>query len=358
MKNLKITPDVSIKIALQLIKKNGAKALVIVDKNNKLLGSLSDGDIRNAILKNISLNKKIENIFNRKPKYLIQGKYSKKNLNDLIRKNNFTIIPVIDDFKKVKEIFTLKSFSKNKTRKNNKKNILKKIPCIIMAGGKGTRLQPFTDVLPKPLIPIKKQTVIERIINNFTDYGVNKFLISINYKAEILKAYFKELKPKYKLKFITENKPLGTVGSLSKLSKKEGKYFFITNCDTISNVNLGNMYNFHIKNNYDVTLLTSSKIHQVPYGVCHVAKNGDLVVCLGEVRFVIYDDRLSSKEKPVFSEITLSREKFYRLTIPPQVWLGFQGIDDMNMILNIADIKHNALEVDRKKQSEINYEWD
>tara|TARA_B100000787_G_scaffold166997_1_gene153038 strand:- start:2167 stop:3228 length:1062 start_codon:yes stop_codon:yes gene_type:complete len=276
MKNLKITPDVSIKIALQLIKKNGAKALVIVDKNNKLLGSLSDGDIRNAILKNISLNKKIENIFNRKPKYLIQGKYSKKNLNDLIRKNNFTIIPVIDDFKKVKEIFTLKSFSKNKTRKNNKKNILKKIPCIIMAGGKGTRLQPFTDVLPKPLIPIKKQTVIERIINNFTDYGVNKFLISINYKAEILKAYFKELKPKYKLKFITENKPLGTVGSLSKLSKKEGKYFFITNCDTISNVNLGNMYNFHIKNNYDVTLLTSSKIHQVPYGVCHVAKNGDL----------------------------------------------------------------------------------
>ena len=276
MKNLKITPDVSIKIALQLIKKNGAKALVIVDKNNKLLGSLSDGDIRNAILKNISLNKKIENIFNRKPKYLIQGKYSKQNLNDLIRKNNFTIIPVTDDFKKVKEIFTLKSFSKNKTRKNNKKNILKKIPCIIMAGGKGTRLQPFTDVLPKPLIPIKKQTVIERIINNFTDYGVNKFLISINYKAEILKAYFKELKPKYKLKFITENKPLGTVGSLSKLSKKEGKYFFITNCDTISNVNLGNMYNFHIKNNYDVTLLTSSKIHQVPYGVCHVAKNGDL----------------------------------------------------------------------------------
>jgi len=84
----------------------------------------------------------------------------------------------------------------------------------------------------------------------------------------------------------------------------------------------------------------------------------NLVVCLGEVRFVIYDDRLSSKEKPVFSEITLSREKFYRLTIPPQVWLGFQGIDDMNMILNIADIKHNALEVDRKKQSEINYEWD
>jgi len=276
MKNLKITANVSIKKALQLIKKNGAKALVVVDRNDKLIGSLSDGDIRKAILKNISLNKNIKNIFYKKPKYLVQGQYSKQSLNNLIHKNNFTIIPVIDDFKKVKEIITLQSLSKNKTKILKRKSILNKVPCIIMAGGKGTRLQPFTDVLPKPLIPIKKQTVIERIINNFTDYGVNKFLISINYKAEILKAYFKELKPKYKLKFITENKPLGTVGSLSKVSKKEGKNFFITNCDIISDVNLGDMHKFHIKNNYDVTLLTSSKIHKIPYGVCHVAKNGDL----------------------------------------------------------------------------------
>jgi len=276
MKNLKITANVSIKKALQLIKKNGAKALVVVDRNDKLIGSLSDGDIRKAILKNISLNKNIKNIFYKKPKYLVQGQYSKQSLNNLIHKNNFTIIPVIDDFKKVKEIITLQSLSKNKTKILKRKSILNKVPCIIMAGGKGTRLQPFTDVLPKPLIPIKKQTVIERIINNFTDYGVNKFLISINYKAEILKAYFKELKPKYKLKFVTENKPLGTVGSLSKVSKREGKNFFITNCDTISDVNLGDMYKFHIKNNYDVTLLTSSKIHKIPYGVCHVAENGDL----------------------------------------------------------------------------------
>ena len=276
MKNLKVTTDVSIKKALQLIKKNGAKALVVVDRNDKLIGSLSDGDIRKAILKNISLNKDIKNTFNKNPKYLTQGKYTKQKLNDLIITNNFTIIPVVDGLKKVKKIITLKSLSKNKQKKISKNNILKKIPCMIMAGGKGTRLQPFTDVLPKPLIPIKKKTVIERIINNFTDYGVNKFLISINYKAEILKAYFKELKPKYKLKFITENKPLGTVGSLSKVSKKEGKNLFITNCDTISKVNLGDMYKFHIKNNYDVTLLTSSKIQQIPYGVCHVAENGDL----------------------------------------------------------------------------------
>jgi len=276
MKNLKITLNISIKKALQLIKKNGAKALVVVDKNNKLIGSLTDGDIRKAILKKISINKKIKNIFNKNPKYLVKGEYSDQHLKNLMYKNYFTIMPIIDNFRKVVEIITLTSLSKKEIKRSREKSFLNKIPCLIMAGGKGTRLQPFTDVLPKPLIPIKKQTVIEHIINGFTNYGVNKFLISLNYKAEILRAYFNELKPKYKLKFITENKPLGTIGCLSKVSKKEGKNLFITNCDTISDVNLENMYKFHIKNNYDVTLLTSSKIHKIPYGVCRVAKNGDL----------------------------------------------------------------------------------
>jgi len=276
MKNLKTTLDISIKKALQLIKKNGAKALVVIDKNDKLIGSVSDGDIRKAILNNVNLNKNIKNIFNKNPKYLVEGKYSKQHLNNLMYKNNYTIIPIIDNFKKVIKIITLTSLSKKQIKITKRNNILHNVPCIIMAGGKGTRLQPFTDVLPKPLIPIKKKTVIERIITGFTNYGINKFFISINYKSEILKAYFKELKPKYKLKFITENKPLGTIGSLSKVGKKEGKNIFITNCDTISDVNLGEMYKYHIKNDYDVTLLASSKVHRIPYGVCRVAENGDL----------------------------------------------------------------------------------
>lgn len=146
-----------------------------------------------------------------------------------------------------------------------------------MAGGKGTRLEPFTHILPKPLIPIKKKTVIEHIIKNYENYGIRKFWISINYKSEIIKAYFKELKKKFKIKYITENKPLGTIGSLSKINTKFAKNFFITNCDTISNVNLYLMHQFHIKNNYDLTIFASSKTHQIPYGVCHSKINGELV---------------------------------------------------------------------------------
>ena len=148
---------------------------------------------------------------------------------------------------------------------------------IIMAGGKGTRLEPFTDLLPKPLIPVNKKPVIEHIIKNFENYGVKKFILSINYKAQILKAYFNELKPSYKLKFIYENKPLGTIGSLSKIKKSEAKNFFITNCDTISSINLISMYKFHLQNNYDLTILASSKKHQIPYGVCYARKNSDLI---------------------------------------------------------------------------------
>ena len=278
MKNLVIKKNDTIKKALELIKKNGAKGLVVINNKKQLIGSLSDGDIRKAILKNNNINKKIELLYNKKPTFLYNKNYSQKTLRDLFYKKNFTIVPIVGEFKKIKKIVTAKNLTKSKLLiKIKKNNLLKKVPCIIMAGGKGTRLEPFTHVLPKPLIPIKKKTVIEHIINSFKNHGVESFLISLNYKAEILKAYFKELKPNSKINFIAENKPLGTIGSLSKINKKQGKNFFVTNCDTISSINLNSMYKFHIKNNYDLTLYASSKNHQVPYGVCHGEANGDLI---------------------------------------------------------------------------------
>ena len=103
-----------------------------------------------------------------------------------------------------------------------------------MAGGKGTRLKPFTDILPKPLMPISNKTVIEKIISNFEIQGFCNFIITINHKAEILKAYFKELNLKARIKIIEEKKPLGTAGSLSMLSDMKSK-FILTNCDNIYN---------------------------------------------------------------------------------------------------------------------------
>ena len=125
--------------------------------------------------------------------------------------------------------------------------ILKYIPTLIMAGGEGTRMKPFTNILPKPLIPINDKPVIVHIMEKFKNQGVSNFIFTVNHKAEIIKAYFKELRNKDKIQFINEKLPLGTAGSLSVLQNKIKKSFFVINCDTIVNVNCRDLYDFHEK---------------------------------------------------------------------------------------------------------------
>ena len=154
-----------------------------------------------------------------------------------------------------------------------------------MAGGKGTRLEPFTNVLPKPLVPINEKPVIEHIIERFIKNRFDNFFITLNYKSKILKAYFQEMKPKFKLSFIDEPKPLGTAGGLSLLRSKLKKPFIVTNCDTIIDVNYDDLINFHITNSNDVTLVASSKEHIIPYGTCKLTKKGYLQNIIEKPKF-------------------------------------------------------------------------
>ena len=104
-----------------------------------------------------------------------------------------------------------------------------------MAGGKGTRLKPFTNILPKPLIPIQDKPIIEHIIENFTQIGCKDFYLTVNYKRKILKGYFDEVNPDYNINYVNESKPMGTIGSLSLISNELVKNFFVSNCDIIIN---------------------------------------------------------------------------------------------------------------------------
>ena len=161
--------------------------------------------------------------------------------------------------------------------KNEKKfEILNKIPLVVMAGGKGTRMEPFTKIFPKALLPVKEKPIIQHIIEKFAQSGVNKFFITVNYKTVILKSFFSELNLNYSISFIHEKNPLGTVGGLRLLKNKVLTPFFVTNCDTIINVNYDNVYRFHLKNKNDLTLVASNKQYQVPYGVCQISKKGSL----------------------------------------------------------------------------------
>ena len=184
------------------------------------------------------------------------------------------IIPIINEKKIVKDFFTID------TTLSTKNNFLKKknTPVVIMSGGKGSRLKPFTEMFPKPLVPVGNKTAIDHIIDNFLKSNFDNFVFSINYKSKLLKAYLQEKKEKkIKINYIQEKKPLGTAGSLKLLPKKFLKEdFFVINCDTILNLDYQSVIEYHKSNKNYITLVVSMKEIEVPYGVCLLKKDNTL----------------------------------------------------------------------------------
>jgi NDP-sugar pyrophosphorylase family protein len=160
--------------------------------------------------------------------------------------------------------------------KSQPKKSLADVPVVIMAGGMGTRLEPFTKVLPKSLVPIQEKPIIEHIIERFTTSGCNDFYLTVNYKGRILKAYFEELQPDYKINFVDELQPHGTAGSLRFLEGQLNQPFFVTNCDILIKADYASLYEFHQKGGHDVTLVASAKEYIIPYGTCLLNEDGSL----------------------------------------------------------------------------------
>ena len=145
-----------------------------------------------------------------------------------------------------------------------------------MAGGKGMRLEPFTHVLPKSLVPIHGKTVIEHIIERFVVCGVDEYYMTVNYKSRIIKAFFEELQPSYSINFVDEKAPLGTAGSLVYLKDKIQKTFMVTNCDIIIDTDYAELLKFHHSRECAVTLVASTKNYVIPYGTCELNNEGYL----------------------------------------------------------------------------------
>ena len=273
MKDITIHPTTTVREAMEAMGKTSEKVLLVVDNEQALLGALSDGDIRRYILRGGDLSGTIQGAYRTNPIFVFQDDYNIERIKQILTKNRIGLIPILHKNRKIADFVTWETiFGNNRESENQKLDA----PVVIMAGGRGTRLEPFTKVLPKPLIPVGDKPVIDHIIDRFRNYGVSEFYLTIHHKSKILRAYFEEKKPDYSIGFAEENEPRGTAGSLKLLADKLDKPFFVSNCDIIVETNCADIYRFHTKNSYDITLVASAKQFNIPYGICELNGSGSL----------------------------------------------------------------------------------
>lgn len=268
--------------AMAKIDANSRGILFIEDDAGKLAGCITDGDIRRWILAAGDINACVCEAMTLSPKYLYSNE--RERAGRVMKQEVITALPILDRQRHIEDIILLREGSGCQAKKEKKS--LSDVPVVIMAGGKGTRLYPYTRILPKPLIPIGETPIVERIINRFAEYGISKYYMTVNYKKHMIKSYFADLNPEYEITYIEETKPLGTCGSIKLIEEGFDRPLFVTNCDTLITADYADIYGYHVKSGNSVTMVSALKNIGLPYGVIHSGDNGEI---------------LSIEEKPTMS---------------------------------------------------------
>lgn len=268
LKSLLVPLDSSIKEAIQRLNETGLKILFIIDADKRLLGTLTDGDIRRGIITGVLLTAPVESVMRRK---FISLSMNTPAVQDeairLMQQHMIEHVPILNEEGAIIDVFLWVDFlSKEKSdAPRNIKSISN--PVVIMAGGKGTRLDPFTKILPKPLIPIGNKPIIETIMDRFFENGFSRFILILNYKKEMIKAYFGEKTVPYDISFIEEEEFYGTAGGMALLRDAIRQSFIVTNCDTILEGNYHDFFQWHEDHKNVMTIIGSHREITVPYGV-------------------------------------------------------------------------------------------
>ena len=257
-----------------------AKKVLFVTRDGHFVAAITDGDIRRWILKKGNLDAKVREIANYNPKYLLEEEKTKAK--EFMKKHSIEALPILD-----KESNILSVVLWNDEEVEPQRTL--EVPVVIMAGGLGKRLYPYTKILPKPLIPIGEIPIVEHIINRFNRHGSDQFYLVVNHKKNMIKAYFNEIEKAYKVDYVDEDKPLGTGGGLSLLKGKINSTFILSNCDILIEEDYEKIYNYHKKENNLITMVCSLKNIKIPYGVIEISETGEIE---------------SMKEKPELSFFT------------------------------------------------------
>jgi len=255
--------------AMKTMDEQKVKTLFVFDGEH-FEGLLTLGDIQRAIIKNIALTEPVSRILNKKKVYgyVAEGEDAIK---EKIRRMRAEVMPILDEKGELVDIWFWSDLFK-KTELVQREQI--HLPVVIMAGGKGTRLKPITNVIPKPLVPIGDKTILEEIMDQFEAIGCQRFYMSVNYKSDMMRYYLDQLPHHYDVSFFEEDKPLGTIGSVSLLKEKINTPFFVSNCDIVIDQDMRDVYDYHCENHNDLTIVTAVKSFRIPYGVIETGEDG------------------------------------------------------------------------------------
>lgn len=247
--------------------------LLIVGTPQHFESLLSIGDLQRAIITNMDLSTQVSEIL-RSDIIVVSQNESMDNVKEKMLKIRAEFMPVINEQQEIVEvIFWDDLFQSKQIPKYPKINL----PVVIMAGGLGTRLRPLTNVLPKPLIPIGEKTMLEEIFDRFAAHGCQRFYISVNYKAELIRYYMDQLRLPYELEYFTEDKPMGTAGSISLLKGKIHQTFFVSNCDILIDQDYSEILQYHKDNQNEITVVAALKHFPIAYGTIKTGENGKLL---------------------------------------------------------------------------------
>ena len=275
-----ISEQSSIVDAMEKIDRNGRGILFVTDEQERLSGALTDGDIRRFLLRAGSLTDLVSLAMHKNPISLLEEE--KSSASTEMRKKKVTSLPIVNLRGEIIDILFLMDTKKESYPKES----LAGVPVVIMAGGKGTRLYPYTKILPKPLIPIGETPIVERIMDYYHQFGVGSFFMTVNYKKAMIRSYFDEEKTSYQIHYVEETSPLGTGGSLKLIQEELSQAIFVSNCDALILADYADIYRHHKESGNALTMVSALKNFQIPYGVLHTGENG----CLEKI-----------EEKPKFS---------------------------------------------------------
>lgn len=255
---------------MRKIDNNNKGILYIVDENGKLLGSLTDGDIRRWIIRTGDLKGLAGQIMYTDTNYVLESE--ERQALEYMSCEGLNSVPVLNAERVIIDIIFYDYGNLGGQDKNH--DALSGTPVVIMAGGKGTRLYPYTKILPKPLIPIGEIPILERIIGKFKTYGANEFYLTVNYKKEMIKSYFNEINPDYVIHYVEEDIPLGTAGSIRLIEKDFNTPLIISNCDTLIETDYKKVLDYHKESGNAMTIISALKNTIIPYGVIHSQEHG------------------------------------------------------------------------------------